>query len=137
MIYVWVGRDQSKFQSYNILGVFLMNNVQTLRSERKFSSVIISLVNARGLRLERARVLREALLVLVLLNLSETMIWRENERLGIIAVQMNNIRGLFGIRRMDRLLNARIRELCTVGWREVWMKGLMKVLSVGLAILKE
>ena len=74
MIYVWVGRDQSKFQSYNILGVFLMNNVQTLRSERKFSSVIISLVNARGLRLERARVLREALLVLVLLNLSETMI---------------------------------------------------------------
>ena len=27
---------------------------------------------------------------------------------------MDNLRGLLGIRRMDRILNARIRELCRV-----------------------
>ena len=32
----------------------------------------------------------------------------------IRAVQMNNLRGLFGIRKMDRLLNVQIRELCGV-----------------------
>ena len=31
------------------------------------------------------------------------------------AVQIYNLRGLLGIRRMDRILNARIRELCGVG----------------------
>ena len=30
---------------------------------------------------------------------------------GVRAVQMDNIRGLLGIRRMDRVPNARIREL--------------------------
>ena len=35
-------------------------------------------------------------------------------RSGIRAVQMDNLRGLLGIRRMDRVLNARIRELCRV-----------------------
>ena len=30
------------------------------------------------------------------------------------AVQMDNLRGSLGIRRMDRALNAQIRELCRV-----------------------
>ena len=30
------------------------------------------------------------------------------------AVQMDNLRGLLGIRRMDRVLNARIKELYRV-----------------------
>ena len=30
------------------------------------------------------------------------------------SVQMGNLRGLLGIRRMDRILNARINELCGV-----------------------
>ena len=42
---------------------------------------------------------------------SETMIWKEKERYRVRAVQMDNLRGLLGIRRMDRLLNAPIREL--------------------------
>ena len=40
---------------------------------------------------------------------SETMIWRDKERPRIRAVQMENIRGLLDIRRMDKVPNARIR----------------------------
>ena len=31
-----------------------------------------------------------------------------------MAIQMDNIRGLLGIRRMDKVPNARVRELCRV-----------------------
>ena len=40
---------------------------------------------------------------------SETMIWREKERFRIRAVQMDNLRSL-----LDKVLNARIRQLCGV-----------------------
>ena len=42
------------------------------------------------------------------------MIWREKERSFIRAVQMYNLRGLLDIRRMDKVLNAQIRQLCGV-----------------------
>ena len=45
---------------------------------------------------------------------SETMIWKEEEMSKIRVVQMDNLRGLLGIRRMDRVPNTRIRELCIV-----------------------
>ena len=45
---------------------------------------------------------------------SKTKIWREKERSRIRAVQMDNFRGLLGIRRMDKVPNARIRELSGV-----------------------
>ena len=48
----------------------------------------------------------EPLLVPVLKYGSETMIWREKERSRIKAVQMDNLRGLLGIRKMDKVLNA-------------------------------
>ena len=38
----------------------------------------------------------------------------EKERSRIRAVQMDNLRGVLGVRRMDRVPNARIRELCRV-----------------------
>ena len=38
----------------------------------------------------------------------------EKERSRNRAVQMNNSRGLLGIKRMDRAPNARIKELCGV-----------------------
>ena len=41
-------------------------------------------------------------------------IWREKKRSRIWAVQMDNLRGLRGIGRMDGVPNARIRELCGV-----------------------
>ena len=43
---------------------------------------------------------------------SETMLWKEKERSRIRALQMDNLRGLLGIRRMDRFPIAQIRELC-------------------------
>ena len=64
---------------------------------------IRSLVNARDLQLECARVLHETLLVPVLIYGSETMLWKEKERSRTRAVQMDNLRGLLGIRRMDRV----------------------------------
>ena len=57
-----------------------------------------------------ARVLHEALLVPVLLFVSETILWREKERSRIGAMQKDNLRGLLGIRRMDRVPNARIER---------------------------
>ena len=50
------------------------------------------------------------------------MLWKK-EISRVKAVLMDNFRGLLGIRRMDRIPNARIVELCRV---RVKMKGLMK-----------
>ena len=55
--------------------------------------------------------LHETLLVSVLMHGSETMLRKQEERSRVRAVQMNNLRGLLGIRRMDRIPNGRIREL--------------------------
>ena len=54
------------------------------------------------------------MLVPVLMYGSETMLWRKKERSRVRAVQMDNLRGLRGIRRMYMVPNARIRELCGV-----------------------
>ena len=67
----------------------------------------------------------ETLLVPVL------MYGSEKERSRVRVVQVDYLRGLLGIRRMDRVPNAGIRELCGV------RKGWMEVFSVGLDILKE
>ena len=80
-------------------------------SGRRVAGVIRSLVNDRSLQLDCARVLHESLLVPVLTYGSETMIWRE-ERSRIKAVQIDNLRGLLGIRRMDKVPNAQIKQLC-------------------------
>ena len=85
-----------------------------MTSGRRVAGAIRSLVNARSLQLERARVLHESLMVPVLTNGSETIIWRENDRSRIWTVQINNLRGLLGIRRRDKVPNARIRQLCRV-----------------------
>ena len=70
------------------------------------------MVNARSLQLDCTRFLYESLLAPVLMYCSETMIWGEKERSRIRAVQMDNLRGLLGIRRMDKVMNARISQLC-------------------------
>ena len=81
---------------------------------RRVAGAIRSMVNARDLQLECSRVLYETLLVPVLIYGIEAMLWKEEERLRIWAVQMDNLRALLGIRRMDRFLNVRIRKLCEV-----------------------
>ena len=55
--------------------------------------------------------LHESLVVSVLLYVSET-IWREKEKSRIRAVLLDYHRGLLGIRRMGKILNARVREVC-------------------------
>ena len=59
-------------------------------------------------------VLHEILLVPLLRYGNETMLWKKKERSRVKAIQMDNLRGLLGIRRMDGIPNARIRELCGV-----------------------
>ena len=70
---------------------------------RRVKGAIRSLVNARSLKLECARVLHKYLLVLVLTYGSETVIWWEKERSRVRAVQMDNLRGTLGIKRMDKV----------------------------------
>ena len=82
-------------------------------SRKRVAGALRSLVNARDMHLECARVL-QTLLVPVHIYGSKAMLWKEKERSRIRAVQMNNIRGLLGIMSMDRVPNAQIRELCGV-----------------------
>ena len=56
----------------------------------------------------------ETLLVPVFMYGNEAMLWKEKERSRIRVLQMDNLRGLLSISRMDRVLNARIRELSRV-----------------------
>ena len=53
---------------------------------RRVAGFIGSLVNDRDLQLEYAKVLHEALLVPVPLYGSETMLWKEKERLGELGL---------------------------------------------------
>ena len=64
----------------------------------------------------------------VLMYSSEAMTWKERSRIRV--VQMANLTGLLSIRRMDKVPNARIRELCGVA------KELM-VFSDGSAMWRE
>ena len=57
---------------------------------------------------------------------SETMLWKEKDISRIRVVLMDNLRGLLGNRRMNRVPNARIRELCGV------KKGLDERIDEGL-----
>ena len=65
-------------------------------SGRRVAGAIRCLVNDRSLQLECARVLHDTLLMPVLTYGSD----KETSR--ITAVQSNNLRGLLGIRRMDK-----------------------------------
>ena len=76
-------------------------------SGSRVPGAIRSLINARGLKLECARVLHEALLVNVFMYGNEIMLWKQKERSRIRAVQMDNLRCLLGIWRMDKVSNAR------------------------------
>ena len=55
--------------------------------------------------MECARVLNETFLVPVLTYGREIMLWEEEEISRIAVVQMENHRGLLGIRSMDRIVN--------------------------------
>ena len=67
------------------------------------------MANVRSLQLECSGVLQESLLVPFLTYGNETIIWRKKERSSIRVVQMDNLRGLLSIRKIDKVPNARIR----------------------------
>ena len=56
----------------------------------------------------------ESLVVSVLMYGGETMMWREKLRSSIKVVQMDNLRSLLSIRRMDKVPNIWKRQLCRV-----------------------
>ena len=58
-----------------------------------------------------ARALHETLFVPILLYGSETMIWREKKIFMTRAVQMDRLRVLMSIRKIDRETNAQIRVM--------------------------
>ena len=79
-------------------------------SGRRVASAIRSLVNDRSVQLECDRVLHELWLVADLIYGSETIIWKEKKRCRMNVVQMDNLRGLLGIRRTNEVPNSRLRE---------------------------
>ena len=54
------------------------------------------------------------------------MLWKEKERSRIRAVQKDYLRGLLGIRSMDRVSNAWIRDFCGI------MKGMDEKIDEGV-----
>ena len=100
-------------------------------SGRRVPGAIRSLVHARDLQFEYDRVLHESLLVPILMYSSETMKWKEKERFRIRTVQMNNLRGLLGIKMMDRVPECTEKGVVTSD------EGLMKLFSDGSAIWRE
>ena len=68
---------------------------------RRVAGAIRSLVNAMDLQLECARVSHETLYVPVLTCSSETLLWKEKERSRIRVVQLDDLRGLLDVKRMD------------------------------------
>ena len=83
-------------------------------SGRKVASVIRPLVDAMGLQLQCEWVLHEGLFMPVPLYGSGTMVWKEKERSRIRAMPKDNLKSVIGIKRMARVLNVRIRDLCGV-----------------------
>ena len=79
---------------------------------RRVAGAIRSLIDGRSFQFECARALY---VVAVLPYGSVTMIWREKERSKIWAVQIDNLRGLLNIRIMDKVPNAWIRQLISIG----------------------
>ena len=78
-------------------------------------------------------VFHETLLVPVLTYGGETMLWKEKERSKIWTVHVDNLRGFLGIRRMDKVQNARIREFCKVkkGLHERIDEGVLRWRGIG------
>ena len=70
-------------------------------SGKKVECAIWYVVNSWSLQVECARMLHEALLVPLLLYSSERIIWREKERSRNRFEQMDRLRGLLGIMRLD------------------------------------
>ena len=64
-----------------------------------------------------------------MLVIAMELIWKKKNRFRMRAVHMDNLRGLLGIRRMDKVPNTQLRELFFDGsvlWREWRMTRLLR-----------
>ena len=59
----------------------------------------------------------KGLIVSVSVNGSETVVWKEKERVRIRAVQMDNSSGLLDVRIMYRMQKKQVRKLCGMTMR--------------------
>ena len=82
-------------------GTYEAECITKVAKRKRIAGAIRSLVNAKDLQSECARVLHETLHVTTLMYCSETMLWREKEKSRVRVVQMGNLRGVLGIRSMD------------------------------------
>ena len=97
------------FSQFKYLGCVLdESGTDEAECSRKVADAIWSPVNARDFQTDCARILHETLFVPVLTYVSETMSRKKKERCRIRDVQMYNLKGLLGIRRMEKFPNARI-----------------------------
>ena len=78
------------------------------------AGAIKSLENVKGLSIGCTSVLHESMLLPVLMYGSEAMVWNPKYRSKVQAVQMDNLRSVLGGRRIDKMRNERIREMCGV-----------------------
>ena len=70
---------------------------------RKIAGGIRALVNEKCLSMKCAKILHEKVLVTTLMYESECMTWKNKERWRIQAVQMDNLRGMIGVKRKDKM----------------------------------
>ena len=110
-----MGSDRSMCHNLNTWDVFWTNQGQMRQNivGRRRVGGGLQVPLGLGFAAECARVLHETLLVALLMCGIETLIWKEEEEgFRIRVVQMDNLRGLLGIRRMDKVKNTWIREFC-------------------------
>ena len=78
------------------------------------AGAIESLVKARRLSFECNRVVHESMLLLVVMYGSKEMVWSQNYRSEVQTVQMNYLRRVLGVRKIDKMRNEVIIELCRI-----------------------
>ena len=74
------------------------------------TGAIKTLVNAKSLSLECITVLSKSLLVHSLLYGNEVMVWKQKYRSKVQTVEMDNLRGMLGVRGIDKMRNELFRE---------------------------
>lgn len=85
---------------------------------RKVVSAIREKANAKGLNLECTRLLQESMLILTLKYSNETEV-RKKKKIENKALQIDNLRGMLEVRRIEKIGNKIIRDLSSIKKKSV------------------
>src|SRR5678816_4114129 len=103
------GEQLGQVSEFKYLGYMLdekgTDDTESYEWYRKVAGAIKSLVDVKGLSLECYRVLHEGMLLPVLMYSSETMVWNKRYRSKSQSAQMDNLRGVLGVKRIDKMRN--------------------------------